>query len=321
MREAIGKLWRAAGGVLFPDRPGIAIRPGAFTPLPTAVADMEGWLAYVPGVGNYSCQKIAGSYVWSLIGAAAAAPGGAGGDTQVIFNDGGVLAGDAGLTYNKTTNALTEAGALMVDGSADVVQLTVQGNATQTALLAVFENSSGTDQVTIAGNGAVVINEAGNDADTRIEGDTDINLVFVDASTDRVGVGTNAPGTKLHVSGGIQSDHATAGVGYRTGAGGTITQLTSKATSVTLGTNCGQITTHNALMATGAVVAFLVLGAPCVATDVIVANHVSGGTLGNYLIAPQAGAGAWSMNIRNLTAGNQSDALVINFAILKGVTS
>jgi hypothetical protein len=42
------------------------------------------------------------------------APGGAGADKQVIFNDGGVLAGDAGLTYNKATDALTITGAATV---------------------------------------------------------------------------------------------------------------------------------------------------------------------------------------------------------------
>lgn len=47
--------------------------------------------------------------------------------------------------------------------------------------------------------GSLVINEPGNDYDTRIEGDTDTNLVFVDASTDRVGIGTNAPAQKLDV--------------------------------------------------------------------------------------------------------------------------
>ena len=42
------------------------------------------------------------------------APGGVGANGQVIFNDGGVLAGDAGLTYNKTTDALTITGDLTV---------------------------------------------------------------------------------------------------------------------------------------------------------------------------------------------------------------
>lgn len=50
-------------------------------------------------------------------------------------------------------------------------------------------------------NGAVVINEAGADKDTRIEGDNDANLLFVDASTDRIGVGTNTPTVKFDVSG------------------------------------------------------------------------------------------------------------------------
>lgn len=40
-------------------------------------------------------------------------PGGS--DTQVQFNDGGTMAGDAGLTYNKTTDTLTVAGDAKVD--------------------------------------------------------------------------------------------------------------------------------------------------------------------------------------------------------------
>lgn len=46
-----------------------------------------------------------------------------------------------------------------------------------------------------------VANEIGGDNDCRIEGDTDTNLLFTDASTDRVGVGTNAPDAKFDVAG------------------------------------------------------------------------------------------------------------------------
>jgi Chaperone of endosialidase len=49
-------------------------------------------------------------------------------------------------------------------------------------------------------NGSVVINEAGADKDFRVEGDTNANLLFADASTDRVGLGTNTPAARLHVS-------------------------------------------------------------------------------------------------------------------------
>ena len=51
--------------------------------------------------------------------------------------------------------------------------------------------------------GANVFNDAGADVDQRIEGDTDANLVFVDASTDRVGIGTATPTAKLQVDGSI----------------------------------------------------------------------------------------------------------------------
>jgi hypothetical protein len=49
-------------------------------------------------------------------------------------------------------------------------------------------------------SGQVVFNDAGADVDFRVEGDTDANLLFVDASTDRVGVKTNAPSSDLHIN-------------------------------------------------------------------------------------------------------------------------
>jgi hypothetical protein len=48
-------------------------------------------------------------------------------------------------------------------------------------------------------NTAVVVNESGADVDFRVEGDTDANLLFVDASTDRVGIGTSSPARALTV--------------------------------------------------------------------------------------------------------------------------
>ena len=57
---------------------------------------------------------------------------------------------------------------------------------------------------------AVVINESGADKDVRIEGDTNANLFFTDASTDRVGIGTNAPTALLTVAG---DQHIRSGFG------------------------------------------------------------------------------------------------------------
>jgi len=52
----------------------------------------------------------------------------------------------------------------------------------------------------------VIINEGGNDADFRVESDTNENMLFVDASADAVGIGTNAPEHTLHVNGAINLD-------------------------------------------------------------------------------------------------------------------
>jgi len=48
-------------------------------------------------------------------------------------------------------------------------------------------------------SGSATFNEQSADADCRIEGDTDANLIYTDAGNDYVGIGTSAPSTKLHV--------------------------------------------------------------------------------------------------------------------------
>jgi len=49
--------------------------------------------------------------------------------------------------------------------------------------------------------GSAIFNEDGDAVDFRVEGDTEANLLFVDASADNVGIGTATPGAKLDVRG------------------------------------------------------------------------------------------------------------------------
>ena len=53
------------------------------------------------------------------------------------------------------------------------------------------------------GTSEVVFNDGGVDYDFRVEGDTNANLLFVDASTDRVGFGTNSPATRVDIDGDV----------------------------------------------------------------------------------------------------------------------
>ena len=45
----------------------------------------------------------------------------------------------------------------------------------------------------------LVVNDGGANLDFRVEGDTDANLLFVDAGNDRLGIGTSSPAAKLDV--------------------------------------------------------------------------------------------------------------------------
>ena len=54
---------------------------------------------------------------------------------------------------------------------------------------------------------------------------------------------------------------------------------------------------------------------------ILILNHISGGTVGSYTLNAQAGAGAATINVRNNTAGALAEAVVIQFAVIKAVSS
>ena len=115
---------------------------------------------------------------------------------------------------------------------------------------------------------------------------------------------------------------ATSALGYATGAGGTVTQATSKSTGVTLNKLSGRITTHNAALAAGAEVTFVVTNNTVAATDVPVLALQSGGPAGSYdAVVSAVGAGSFSVTLTNLSAGSLSQAVAINFVVLKGATA
>ena len=104
--------------------------------------------------------------------------------------------------------------------------------------------------------------------------------------------------------------------------GGTITQATNKATGVTLSTHSGQITMNAAALAAAAEVTFTVTNTKVAATDVVIVNHGSAGTAGSYVVGVAAvAAGSFGVVVSNVSAGALSEAIVINFVVIKGASS
>lgn len=107
-------------------------------------------------------------------------------------------------------------------------------------------------------------------------------------------------------------------IGYSAGAGGTVTQITSKATGVTLDKMCGTITLHNAELAAAAIVSFTVTNSQVTATDLVLIQHDSVATFGKYLVSANTmAAGSFNVTVTNISAGNLSEAIVLRFAVIK----
>ena len=112
------------------------------------------------------------------------------------------------------------------------------------------------------------------------------------------------------------------GIGYRTGAGSTVTQLTNKTTGVTINAKTGTITMNNAQLTTDAIASFAVTNSAVGATDLVVLNHNSVATLGKYLLnASTFASGSFQIDVTNISTGSLSEAIVIRFAVIKSVNA
>ena len=126
----------------------------------------------------------------------------------------------------------------------------------------------------------------------------------------------------VNANGHIKSSSSVSGVGYDTGAGGTVTQDTNRTNAVTINNICGQITTVSATATADTFVTFTVYNSAVSSTDTVIANLAGIGFSGGYIL-----------NVVNVRSGNfkiqtytpsdvvSSEALVINFSVIKSVNA
>ena len=127
---------------------------------------------------------------------------------NIVFTSGSTQYANIGLTASDLHINVDDANA---ESAADRVQFNIDGTQVlsmtspgglDTTFLAqqVDINTNGTNR-TIFGYSLNWFNQLNNDIDFRVDGDSNDYVLFVDASEDSVGVGTNSPAYKLDVAG------------------------------------------------------------------------------------------------------------------------
>lgn len=108
-------------------------------------------------------------------------------------------------------------------------------------------------------------------------------------------------------------------LGYTTAAQGTVTQATSKATAVTLNKSAGRITLNGAALAGNTAVTFTLNNTLISSNDILVLN-VSAGSVADATTyttyVSSLGTGTAVITLRNLTGTSQSEAVILNFALI-----
>ena len=198
---------------------------------------------------------------WSTVTGGSGTPGGS--DTYVQFNDGDAFGGDAGLTYNKTTDALTVAGSVLVGANliANTSALLV-GNSSVNAVLT--QNSFDIDGTIAAGNttlvgfinvsstanvggavnlrGTLAVNGAVTVPNTAALGNTTVTGFINVSSTANVGGATNLRGDAT-VNGALTVSN-TASLGNTTITGfANVTSTIQGGSSLTIAGSASGITT------------------------------------------------------------------------------
>jgi hypothetical protein len=139
--------------------------------------------------------------------------------------------------------------------------------------------------------------------------------IIVGGSVDNSPIGASTPSSVVGTT-----IYASSEIGYTASALGTVTQSTDKSTGVTLNKSIGRITMNGAQLAANTAVSFTLTNSAIGTNDAIIVNVSGGGTAAAYTTyISSMTSGSAVVTLRNMTAGNLSEAVILNFAIIHGL--
>lgn len=223
---------------------------------------------------------------------------------SVIGNSTNGAADPADIAAGTDGNILRRSGTTLGFGSID---LAAAGTVGTTRL--AFANVAQLNATSLAGNST---GGAGNIQNIGLTG----GLAFT--GTNLTISGAIAP-SSVASTGAVTSNSPTAGLGYASGSRGAQTQATSKATGVTSNTVVTDITMNAAALAASTTVSFVFTNSAIGANDTLILLHTATGTFGSYILnAHGFAAGSCTIDVRNISAGSLSEAIVIRAVVIKG---
>ena len=179
------------------------------------------------------------------------------------------------------------------------------------------------DNITINGN-AITSTDTNGNIDLTPDGTGEVNISKVDIDAGAIdgtiiGGASAAAGTFTTVtSSGNVTITGTGGLGYATGSGGAVTQITSRTTGVTLDKTNGAITLVSAA-GTTSWQTFTVTNSTVAATDTVIVSQKSGTDL-NMIHVTAVAAGSFNISFAT-TGGTTTEQPVFNFAVIKAVAA
>jgi hypothetical protein len=209
--------------------------------------------------------------------------------------------GTGAIYLNSTSNVGVQSSTTTLGTGAATATLTTNG----TFNLVLRTNAA------VANQGSITINNGANG-----------NIAL---APDGTGVVTSSK--SVNVTGSVTATAAITssginGIGYTAGAGGAVTQATSKSTGVTLNKASGEITMNNAALNAATAVSFTLTNSVIASTDGVIVNIKNGATLGSYAVGiDSVSAGACVITLHNYSANPLSEAVVLNFVVIKAANS